>query len=64
MLDNFPYPADIFPSARFYHEDMSEPPVVMHKSAEGIPSVKAFDTLPTPNPARLKSQTVQQATIG
>eukprot|EP00913_Durusdinium_trenchii_P005695 g5313.t1 len=35
MLDNFSYPADIFPSARFYHDDMSSPPLELHRSAEG-----------------------------
>jgi len=64
MLDNFTYPADIFPSARFYHEDMSEPPLELHRSANGVPSVRAFLTLPEPNPARLKAQTVQHAVVG
>ncbi len=27
MLDNFTYPADIFPSSRFYTEDLAEEPL-------------------------------------
>ena len=63
MLDNFTYPADIFPSARFYHEDLSDPPLVLHRSAEGIPMIRAFDQLPQPVPARLAKLTVQSAVL-
>lgn len=64
MLDNFTYPADIFPSARFYHEDLSDPPLVLHRDVAGTPMVRAFERLPEPVPARLQRLTVQQATIG
>lgn len=63
MLDNFTYPADIFPSSRFYHEDLSEPPLVLHRTPTGVPSVRAADKLPEPNAARLKRQTVQHAVV-
>ena len=64
MLDNFTYPADIFPSSRFYHEDLSDPPLELHCSAGGIPSASALDKLPEPVPSRLETQTVQRVVIG
>ncbi|GAB4137947.1 MAG: o-succinylbenzoate synthase [Planctomycetaceae bacterium] len=63
MLDNFTYPADIFPSSRFYHEDMSDPPLELHRSSDGIPSVKAFMELPEPVPARLEKLCLENAVI-
>jgi len=63
MLDNFTYPADIFPSSRFYVEDLSDPPLVLDRSAAGLPSVTALAQLPEPVPERLASRTVQQATL-
>ncbi len=62
MLDNFTYPADIFPSKRFYHEDLSEP-ALAQRSVDGVPSVKAFDELPEPVPERLEKLAVQKAVI-
>jgi O-succinylbenzoate synthase len=41
MLDNFKYPADIFPSSRFYHQDMSTPDVVLTRGPDGSPQVAA-----------------------
>lgn len=63
MLDNFTYPADIFPSARFYHEDMSTPTLELHDNAEGVPSVRAFAELPEPVPERLEALCVERAVI-
>jgi O-succinylbenzoate synthase len=63
MLDNFTYPADIFPSSRFYHEDLSDPPLVLHKSSSGVPSISVFDKLPEPVPMRLKKLTLQHAVL-
>jgi O-succinylbenzoate synthase len=63
MLDNFTYPADIFPSSRFYREDLADPPIELHRSAAGLPSVRAFATPPEPVPERLQRLTVQRATI-
>ena len=37
-LPNFTYPADIFPSAFFYHQDLTEPEVVMNPGATFSPS--------------------------
>jgi O-succinylbenzoate synthase len=63
MLDNCTYPPDIFPSSRFYHEDLAEVPIVLSKTANGTPSVKAIDRIPDPNPERLQKLTVQRCTI-
>ena len=63
MLDNFSYPGDIFPSDRFYHEDLSDPPLTLQRSAEGVPSISAFTDLPEPVAARLQKQTVQRAVV-
>jgi O-succinylbenzoate synthase len=59
MLPNFTYPADIFPSSRFYHEDLSDPPLELIRTREGLPGVRAPHTLPEPNPDRLKKMTMQ-----
>lgn len=63
MLDNFTYPADIFPSSRFYREDLSDPPLELTSSTDGIPSVRAYAELPNPVPARLARATQQQAVL-
>ena len=62
MLDNFTYPADIFPSQRFYHEDMSNPPVELNSNTE-VPCVSAFTELPEPVPDRLTRYQLQHATL-
>jgi len=63
MLDNFSYPADIFPSSRFYHEDLSDPPLELTFATGSPPCITAPDEIPTPVPERLKKLTVQQATL-
>ncbi len=63
MLDNFSYPADIFPSSRFYHEDLADPPLELHRDAAGVPCVAAPARLPEPVPARLKARTLQHAVV-
>jgi o-succinylbenzoate synthase len=63
MLDNFTYPADIFPSSRFYTEDLAEQPLELVSSVDGVPSVQAFNVIPDPNPERLKQLTIQHAVI-
>ena len=62
MLDNFTYPADIFPSSRFYTEDLAEPPLEL-VNIDGIPSIRAFDQQPEPVPARLEKLTVASAVV-
>lgn len=61
-LDNFTYPADLFPSSRFYHEDLADPPIELERTAEG-PVIRAPQTLATPVAQRLANQTVQRATL-
>lgn len=63
MLDNFTYPADIFPSQRFFHEDMCIPEVELITLADGTPGVKAFDDIPEPNMERLERRCVQRAIL-
>ena len=63
MLDNFTYPADIFPSSRFYHEDLSAPALELVALPDGTPGVQAFDDIPEPAPDRLSRLCVQQATL-
>ena len=43
MLDHFSYPADIFPSSRFYREDLGRPEIQLSRSPEGRPQVVAGD---------------------
>jgi O-succinylbenzoate synthase len=40
MLDNFTYPADIFPSSRFYRRDLATPPLALTAGRDG-PQVEA-----------------------
>lgn len=63
MLDNFTYPADIFPTSRFYHEDLSDPPIELRRDEHGVPSVRAFTQLPEPNAERLRQRLVQHVTL-
>jgi o-succinylbenzoate synthase len=63
MLDNFTYAADIFPSSKFYVEDLSDPPLELVTNAAGQPSVAAFNVLPEPVPERLKKLTVQSVVV-
>jgi len=43
MLDNFTYPADIFPSSRFYRRDLGTPELTLTRAADGTPQVAAPD---------------------
>jgi o-succinylbenzoate synthase len=62
-LPNFTYPADIFPSARFYREDLADPPIELITDSEGCPAVAVPTKLAEPVPARLERCTRQQATL-
>jgi O-succinylbenzoate synthase len=62
MLDNFTYPADIFPSARFYHEDLAERPLELITLPGGIPGVQA-GSAPEPHPGRLAKLCVRSAVL-
>lgn len=59
MLDNFKYPADIFPSSRFYAEDLSDPPLELDRDPDGLPAVSAPRILPEPVPERLDTMTLE-----
>lgn len=63
MLPNFTYPADIFPSSRFYYEDLADEPLELVRTSAGQPGVVPFARLPEPHPQRLGKVTVQRATI-
>src|SRR5205823_2675303 len=63
MLPNFTYPADIFPSSRFYHEDLADTSLELIRTQDGLPGVRPFIQLPKPQPERLAKLTVQRATI-
>ncbi len=64
MLDNFSYPADIFPSSRFYHEDLAERPLELTTLADGTPAVEAFHEVPEPNAERLEKLCLARASFG
>ena len=61
-LPGFTYPADIFPSRRFYRQDLAEPEVVL----SGTSQVRALD-LPgigtAPDPEQLSRLTIEHAEI-
>lgn len=63
MLDNFTYPADIFPSSRFYVEDLASPPLELVSGHDGLPSVAAPLELPEPVASRLEAMCLQRAVI-
>jgi o-succinylbenzoate synthase len=63
MLENFTYPADIFPSEKYYVEDLSEPATQLIRDEQGRPAVRAREPLPEPVPARLERMTLQRAVI-
>ena len=52
MLPNFTYPADIFPSSRFYREDLGDPPLELIRTREGLPGVEPLSLPPEPHPQR------------
>lgn len=58
MLDNFVYPADIFPSSRFYHQDLAEAPLELIRLPDGTPGAQIFPRIPDPHPERLRQLTV------
>ena len=63
MLDNFTYPADIFPSSRFYHQDLAAPPLELTAGPDGTQGVLAPTQLPIPRDDLLPQQVLQQVTI-
>ncbi len=63
MLPNFTYPADIFPSSRFYHEDLGDPQLELIRTRAGHPGVQPLALPPEPHPQRLARMTVQRAVV-
>ena len=63
MLDNCTYPADIFPSSRFYAQDLAQRPLEIDRSAHGVPIVRAPITIPEPDPVRLAALSLESATL-
>lgn len=65
-LENFTYPADIFPSDRFYEHDLAEP-LVRFESREGggrfAIAESSAGIVPEPNPHLLEEMTVQRAIV-
>jgi O-succinylbenzoate synthase len=59
-LENFSYPGDLFPSDRFYENDLSNPPLALTNQLTFEPFTEG---LPEPDPIRLKQCTVQTRTI-
>ena len=62
MLENFTYPADIFPSARYYVEDLADPAIEL-ADERGVPSVRVSQRMPEPVIERLERMTVQRRVI-
>lgn len=59
-LPNFRYPADLFPSTRFYTSDLAEPPLHFSKPWQfSLPDSPGIGVVP--NQARLKKNLLQQA---
>jgi O-succinylbenzoate synthase len=61
QLPNMLYPADIFPSDKFYELDLAVTPVTLVDIEGQGPSVVASGTTPEPDPERLVAVTVQRA---
>jgi len=59
-LDNFTYPGDLFPSSRFYAQDLADPPL---EFGDGHLFSPLTNGLPTPVPERLATQTVRSQTV-
>jgi len=61
-LPNFSYPADVFPSSRFYAEDLSTP-AIANSSPWKFTLPSEPGTGATPEPDRLKKLTIAQAGV-
>jgi O-succinylbenzoate synthase len=63
MLDNFTYPGDLFPSSRFYVQDLADPPLELETLPDGTPGMRVLNELPEPHAHRLKKLTVQSCAV-
>ena len=59
-LPNFTYPGDLFPSSRFYVQDLAEHPLELTQRNTFEPST---GRLPAPNPERLAKLTVRSKSV-
>jgi o-succinylbenzoate synthase len=61
-LPNFKYPADIFPTDRFFLKDLSDPPVILSGTSQvTCPEVPGCGA--EPNLSRLLTQTIEKITL-
>ncbi|MFH1923055.1 MAG: enolase C-terminal domain-like protein, partial [Planctomycetota bacterium] len=66
MLDNFTYPADLFPTSRFYHRDLGCPPVELTAGDEGSPRIALTEDpgiATEPDPALLEEMCLAKAIL-
>ena len=59
-LDNFTYPGDLFPSSRFYEQDLAEPPLELTPRNTFDPFT---GRLPEPDPERLEKRTLHHKAV-
>ena len=59
-LPNFTYPGDLFPSSKFYTQDLAEPAMEIQPDLTFAPSTGA---LPEPDPERLKRMSVRHVAV-
>lgn len=59
-LPNFTYPADIFPSTRFYHDDLGEP-TITYSGPSTVTALEVPGIGVAPNPDKLRQRTLQHA---
>ncbi len=59
-LPNFTYPGDVFPSSRFYEQDLATPPLELTPQLTFQPHT---GRLPTPDPERLAKLTVRHQSV-
>jgi len=65
-LDNFVYPADIFPPGRFYRDELARPLVEFRRDEQGRQTAIAFEAatgVPEPDPEHLRQVLVETARI-
>ena len=60
-LPNFTYPGDLFPSSRFYEQDLCDPPLELTPRKTFEPFT---GPLPEPDPERLSAQAVRRKSVG
>ena len=62
-LPNFTYAADIFPSDRYYQQDLSDNPLELSTDATGHPQIATYSEIPAPNMQRLQQWTIQSTVL-